>query len=97
MPLTYNQTYGKFFGYPDCCIKSFGEIAILFLLRPTEVKQATLNGFVPCLACAKKLIAKQITYEELINPNRRCTIPFKPLHITQERLQIDNELDQLTT
>jgi hypothetical protein len=95
MQQTNNQLYGRYLGYPDCCIEAFGDVAIPFILRPEISRQASFEGFLPCPSCAKKLLAGDITYNELINPNRKCSVPFG-LHNHEQKLQISKELDALT-
>ncbi len=76
MEKTYNRINGEFLGYPECCIKAFGDMAIPLFQRPQGVRAAVVNGFVPCEHHANELNAGRITPEELINPNRQCSIPF---------------------
>lgn len=95
METTLNRTYGEFFGYPSCCITAFGDIAIPFFKRPAISRAAKMNGFIPCPNCAVKLKTKQVTYQELINPNRKCSIPFKEEYTDEEELQIQRELQEL--
>lgn len=93
---THNLIIGKFLGYPDCCIKAFGDVAIPFVFRPENVKRATRNGFLPCPKHALMLLNKEITYNELINVNRKCSVPFKEKPTVREDEQIDMEIDLLT-
>lgn len=92
---TYNFTYGKFFGYPQCCIEAFGDIAIPYFLRSEVSQSAACNGFLPCERCGEKLLNKRITYEELINLNRKCSVPFKLIHTSEEECQIKKEFQVL--
>jgi len=95
MSTTNNFNFGKFLGYPDCCIEAFGDVAIPFVLRPQLTQMMTVNGFLPCVSCAEKLFNKETTYDELINPNRKCSIPFKEETTVAEDDIIGQELDQI--
>lgn len=96
MELTYNRINGEYLGYPSCCIEAFGDVAIPFFLRDKLTQEMAKDGFLPCPTCAQKLILETTTYEELINPNRKCSIPFKPdAFTTADKVQIEKELDAL--
>lgn len=83
-----NEPSGKAFGYPDCCIKAFGDQPPeLMTGNPTkEDKQryraACINGeftgFIPCIEHAKQILQGKITLESLIK-NRRKDLPPFPL------------------
>lgn len=91
---TYNNLYGVFLGYPDCCIQSFGDIAIPYFMRPQLTKDASKQGFLPCESCAKKLLNNEITYDELINPNRMSNVPFTTEDYNEEsEITVRQELD----
>jgi hypothetical protein len=92
---TNNYNFGKFLGYPKCCIEAFGDVAIPFVMRPTLTQMMTVNGFFPYVSCAEKLFNKEITYNELINPNRKCSVPFTETPTPQEDQIIGKELDQI--
>lgn len=57
---------GKFYGYPECCIKWFSEERIekdfnnLAPLTPAQEAAHNYNGFVPCPVCAEKITSKTI-------------------------------------
>jgi len=93
--ITRNAMYGDYLGYPKCCIENFGDIAIPFVMRHPDTQAAAKNGFLPCPAHAKQLLNKEVTYTELINPNRKCTVPFKVNMTHEERVQVSAELDLL--
>jgi len=98
METTYNRVYGEFLGYPECCIKAFGNQAIPHLLRSPEVKEATFNGFVPCQEHAVALNTYTLTREKLvkqINARRKCTVKFKIRHTQAEQDKISDELWEL--
>lgn len=88
MEQTCNRIYGEYLGYPSCCIKAFGDRAIPFVFRPKIVQEMTLNGFLPCEKHAMELRLGRITYDELINPHRKCSIPFKTENNTVEEYKI---------
>lgn len=96
MEKTMNSIYGKFLGYPECCIEEFGDVAIPFLFRMEITKKASVNGFLPCPSCAQKLLDGKVSYEELINPNRRCSVPFKIKPTPEDDEKINEELNFLT-
>ena len=96
MEKTYNRIYGEYLGYPDCCIKAFGDVAIFFTSRPMNVQLANKCGFVPCSKHANMLLNGEITYDKLINTSKRkCSVPFKEEFSNVERMQIMIELDKL--
>lgn len=92
---------GIFLGYPLCCIKEFIEKPSYLEDRVQRVQQTSVNGFVPCPSCAMKLYHNEVSYEELINTRRRCSLPFRKrkfgsrqirkinLEIFQNRQKID--------
>ena len=62
--------YGKFFGYPSCCVDHF-----LNRKRYTGGKRINYHtGFTPCVSCSTK-IQKPRDLEKLIE-NRICKTPF---------------------
>ena len=74
-----SKNNGEYFGYPNCCIKSFHVMLQKRLLFKdiNEVRRnAAKNGFIPCLNCAKKIVAGKIKIEDLILPTRECPRPF---------------------
>jgi len=63
---------GKYYGYPDCCIKSFCE------RNNYDYNQNKVHnsfGFIPCPKCAKRIINGEIKLNDLIK-NRKCKTPF---------------------
>ncbi len=88
MKQTYIQYMGKYFGYPDCCIKEF-EAMIPVFMRPKVVQEANSTvqdcGFVPCEKCAKRVVSGEITLNELIT-KRICPTPF-PYHDQDKSLK----------
>jgi hypothetical protein len=82
---------GEYLGYPNCCIKEF-EKGEPYFTKPELIQQMTVNGYVPCIRCASDLSLGIISYDELINKYRECTIPFKIQHTEDEKNIIDKEL-----
>lgn len=73
------KSYGVYYGYPKCCIRSFHKMLNNKLLASdlSEVRRkAAKNGFIPCLSHAKEIEAGKIKIEELILPTRQCERPF---------------------
>ncbi len=64
----FKYIIGKYYGYPDCCIKAFD-------LNKKKLKHDKFfgSGFLPCPDCFNKDISDIIQY---INNNRICSIPF---------------------
>lgn len=91
METTNNRLYGEFLGYPPCCIAHFGDPAIPFFQRPELTRRFTLNGFLPCEKCAQKLQQGTIDYHQLINLNRKCSVPFQELHTPEQDAKITQE------
>jgi hypothetical protein len=60
---------GRFFGYPECCIKDFIRIDN----KNKGPRQFHGTGFVPCIKC-NKLSASEI--QATIERNRLCPEPF---------------------
>lgn len=59
---------GQFYGYPECCIRSF----------PATKRVDKLNimfgtGYIPCVECQKKSPEELLAY---INEHRICKTPF---------------------
>lgn len=84
-----NQPTGKELGYPDCCIKQFGNDApeILATRNPTkdDVKRykagcidAKFTGFIPCIEHANQIMSGKIILSDLIK-NRSEDMPPFPL------------------
>lgn len=76
--MNYYEIVGRYFGYPECCIKDF-------MSRdeaPEEKRQLCGSGYIPCPDCNNKE-----TYQILIeiNRNRVHYEPF-PLSDTSEEL-----------
>lgn len=70
---------GRYFGYPECCIKWFSEERIekhpLEMVPLTKQQQAVhgFRGFIPCPVCAEKVTHD--TIRELIK-NRVCATAY---------------------
>lgn len=82
-----NEPSGKILGYPDCCIKAFGDDApeIMARTRPTKehqqrYKAACINGeftgFIPCIEHAKQILAGKIQLADLIKNRDENLPPF---------------------
>lgn len=75
--ITYER--GKYFGYPDCCIKWFSEERIekhpntFTPLTPKQNEVHKYRGFIPCPACAEKVTPT--TINTLIK-DRKCPLPY---------------------
>lgn len=68
------ELLGKYFGYPECCTKSF--IRLPIYERSLVQKSVHKNtGFIPCHECAMKIINKETTLSGLIK-NRICPVEF---------------------
>lgn len=87
---------GEYYGYPSCCIEAFspnGEV-ILWMERDRVVIDATETfpgcGFLPCNACAKRVVKGELTLDQLI-VNRKHPLPFPNFdwEITNKDLGID--------
>jgi len=65
---------GRYYGYPECCIFAFIES---FATRESGKNYISNNrsGFLPCFACAQKVINKEIKIKDLIK-NRECETAF---------------------
>lgn len=92
---TYNQIYGEYLGYPQCCIKAFGDVAIPYFMRPQIVQENTFNGFVPCIAHCEMAYRDKQGLIALINQNRKCSVPFSEMVSFEDDLQIQVELNKL--
>jgi hypothetical protein len=93
---TFNSIFGKYFGYPQCCIDAFGEAEsiVFFEDRPAIVQKHAANGYVPCEKCATDY-ENGINMLERINNNRSCSVPFAEKHTGEEQEQINQELNML--
>ena len=67
---------GKYYGYPECCIKAFERQSAIFgPPKQVQCKVANRKGFIPCMACCRLIIDKKIKIEDLIK-NRECELSF---------------------
>lgn len=84
-----NLPTGQALGYPECCIRAFGDNPPQLMRgKPTKdekrrYKAGCINGvftgFIPCAEHAKKIIQKEITLESLIDKDKRLsTFPRFP-------------------
>ena len=64
------QTYGEYFGYPECCVAAFRMLE--HFGKDVEYK---LNGtgYIPCSVCNEKSEEELL---ETIAKNRKCPTPF---------------------
>uniref|UniRef100_A0A6C0F2Y7 Uncharacterized protein n=1 Tax=viral metagenome TaxID=1070528 RepID=A0A6C0F2Y7_9ZZZZ len=68
------QEKGRYFGYPECCIKHFMDIKY----KSTMIKNYIPNnntGFLPCKICADKVLNEGLTLANLL-VNRECETTF---------------------
>lgn len=83
-----NAPSGRLFGYPECCIRAFGNDPPEVMQRTMPTKEhlqryaaACINGkftgFIPCYEHAKQILSGKITLESLIN-NRLDSLPPFP-------------------
>jgi hypothetical protein len=71
----YWTAVGKFYGYPDCCIKEFLVNASQMLPPEGVRKQAAHRGFVPCENHSRELLQLKVSYSGLLK-NRICPMPL---------------------
>ena len=93
--ISNNYRNGIFLGYPECCIKAFGDVAVFASQRPLLVRQQMFNGFIPCPDHAIGLEYNPESKEDFIahiNENRKCSVPFKQEHTREEQETIDKEI-----
>jgi hypothetical protein len=77
--------WGRYFGYPECCIQWFVENRVdkfpdLPPLTPQQDAIHGNNGFIPCPTCAEKVTAKTIG---ILITNRVCPIPYSNISIQE--------------
>ena len=77
----YYKQMGAYYGYPECCVKSFysatrGFTVISHSERSDAQQKTSKNGFIPCEYHAGQILQKKITIEDLISPSRQCQRPF---------------------
>jgi hypothetical protein len=83
-----NEPSGKMCGYPDCCIREFGNDSPESLKKRTKTKDDVMRynagcvngkftGFIPCKEHAKQIISGKITLASLIK-NRDINLPKFP-------------------
>lgn len=65
--------YGRYYGYPTCCIKHFCRHLGSLTWHQSRVHNG--YGFIPCPYHAKKIYHGEITIESLIT-NRVCETEF---------------------
>jgi hypothetical protein len=66
------EDYGRYFGYPECCIAWFSAYAGS-RLTPKQSACHHNRGFIPCPACAETVTGD--TLHTLI-ADRQCPTPF---------------------
>lgn len=77
---------GKYFGYPECCIKWFSEErmekhpAHHAPLTPMQEAAHGFRGFIPCPECAEKITHD--TVHELIK-DRKCPFEYPATSYTE--------------
>lgn len=68
------RNFGKYYGYPDCCIKEF--YCPPFLRKTSRnLLPDNSTGFLPCANCAKLIVQGKTTLDKLLT-NRYCAFPF---------------------
>ena len=78
MLASHLEYYGKFYGFPTCCIQEFKEYFEEAKERTNEQRQACSNGFVPCHEHSLQILSGTVKIEDLILPTRKCPKPYKP-------------------
>lgn len=69
--------YGRYFGYPECCIRSFVRGPIFASDRnPVQLKASNHTGFIPCVKHSKQVVSGKIKLEDLILSTRKESKPF---------------------
>lgn len=73
-----NEELGRWFGYPECCIKWFMQSRIIpfpNVIKLTKKQEEVhgFRGFIPCPSCAEK-----VTHDTLhtLIKNRQCPEDF---------------------
>lgn len=69
--LTFEE-WGRYFGYPECCIKWFVEHAGTKLTTSQNAVHGH-RGFIPCPSCADK-VTRETLHTLLVD--RKCALPF---------------------
>jgi hypothetical protein len=80
--INYRELFGKYYGYPKCCIDSF--IIGTKKTRNQRYSHKRL-GFIPCNNCATKIMNGEITIEQLIK-NRIYSKAFPKNSRKKERI-----------
>jgi len=73
--MSYEES-GKYYGYPDCCIKQFIETVGSLNETCTRVIYSKNSGFIPCDLCVIKLKNNNNLKLKDFITNRKCKIPF---------------------
>lgn len=68
--------YGKYYGYPMCCINAF----VIRLhnnqcIEPNQELASMYTGFVPCMKCSEKIVSKKLSPQDILK-NRKCKHTF---------------------
>lgn len=62
---------GRYFGYPECCIRSFIRGPLFACDRnPVQLVASNGTGFIPCVKHAKQVVSGKIKLKDLILPTR---------------------------
>ena len=76
--MNVTEELGKYFGYPECCIREYNAILAKGGRKSPEqllVRSQHNHGFTPCTAHARRILLGVITVESLIR-NRICPLPY---------------------
>ena len=70
------EVFGRYFGYPECCIKAF----LIGSHRGGPKRKLHGTGYIPCTECNEKLECELLNS---IKTNRKHYLPFP---------EVDNEI-----
>lgn len=95
--IDYYNKVGKFFGYPECCIKEFQQRVMSILetgRTPTgsdiQAKASENLGFLPCKKHAQEILDGKITLKDLIK-DRICEEDFPYSFESEDKVHIHLE------
>lgn len=87
----YWTRLGKYFGYPDCCIKDFIKHGSDQTVDQWAVHRGT--GFIPCRLHAQDIVEGVYSLESLIQ-NRQHSLPF-PFENKAEKEQFIKQMEEV--
>lgn len=98
MKKTYFDVWGKYFGFPKCCVRAFVKHEMNSDIGYSSfvgIRKLHLTGFVPCTKCNNNKTESELLTE--IEKNRICDVPFPETNNFIEEIDSIIKSDFFTT